>query len=129
MRYIAGEMVGHNLGKDCVRTDMKYLPNTDQMLTMSSKFLGAFNVKSYNTNFSDKIQWKCKIYFPCARFIIQLEYNLIGPSEMKLFTPPYLKTKKHSLMREILLCKVTFKVFIGCFFFISRLIKNMYFSI
>ena len=53
----------------------------------------------------------CKIYHPAW---IQVDRKSVGPSEMRLFTPPYLKTKKHSLMREILLCKVTFKVFIGC---------------
>ena len=51
---------------------IKLLKHQSHVLTASSKFLGAYNVKSSSTNFSDNIQWKCKISFPCARFVIQL---------------------------------------------------------
>ena len=46
-------------------------------LTAASKFLSAYNVKSYSTKFPENFQWKCKISFPCARFINQFGYKLI----------------------------------------------------
>ena len=48
------------------------------VLTAASIFLWAYSVKSYSTKLSDNFQWKCKISFTCARFIIQLGYKLIA---------------------------------------------------
>ena len=53
------------------------------VLTAASKFLWAFNVKSYSTKLSDNFQWKCKISFPCGhwtRLNSLLGYNLITKS-------------------------------------------------
>ena len=47
------------------------------VLTAASKFIWAYNVKYCSKKLPDNFQWKCKVYFHCARFIIQLGHNLI----------------------------------------------------
>ena len=44
------------------------------------KSIGAYNVKSSSTLFSDNVQWSFEISFPCARFKSLVGYNLITKS-------------------------------------------------
>ena len=84
------------------------------VLTASSKFLWAYNVKSSSTNFSDNIQWNFEISFPYVILNNQLGYNLITESwdyqEWYFSDPCIIKLKKHSFKYDILLWKTLIRV-------------------
>ena len=73
------------------------------------KSIGAYNVKSSSTLFSDNIQWSFEIPFPCARFKSLVGYNLITKSsnhqKWDVQAPISWNWKKHALMWDILLWK------------------------
>ena len=78
------------------------------------KSIGACNVKSSSTLFSDNIQWSFEIPFPCARFKSLVGYNLITKSsnhqKWDVQAPISWNWKKHALMWEILLWKTLTRV-------------------
>ena len=45
---------------------------------------------------------------------IQVDCRSVGSPETRLFKPAYLKTEKHGLKHEILLCKIYFKLLNAC---------------
>ena len=84
------------------------------VLTASSKFHWAYNVKSSSTNFPHRIQWNFKTSYPCVRFIYYLGCNLITEiwdlPKWDFSDPCIIELKKHALKCDIMLWKTFIRV-------------------
>ena len=62
---------------DCFWKFMYMQIYRSHVLVHFANSIGAYNVESSSTLFSDNIQWSFEIPFPCARFKSLVGYNLI----------------------------------------------------
>ena len=101
------------------------------MLVPFVKSIRAYNVKSSNTLFSDKIQWNFRISFWCARFIRWFDDNLIIESwdygKQDFWDPCVIKLKNLAFMCDTLIWKICISAYIECFTYLDWR-ENLYFN-